>query len=349
MLKNLYESLLKKVNEGSHCVMLTYLDVHGDKYGSISEKVLLTDEEIDKKSVPLSLDIYDKIELSLNSGKLQSINIEDNKILLIEPFVPKPRLFIFGCGHVAKPVAEFAARVGFSVIAIDDRPSFANKGRFPDADKVICENFENCFDLIKFKKSDYVVIVTRGHRYDGVVLRQVLKHDLTYMGMIGSRRRVRGMKEELISEGYSEEKLNTLHSPIGLDIGGVTPDEIAISIVAELISCKNKGTSFTFPEFDLEVANKISEEDALPKALITILSAKGSVPRKAGAKMIAYFDGRTVGSIGGGCSEAAVILKAREVMRKKGFTIEHVDMTGEVAESEGMVCGGVMEVLVEVF
>ncbi|MDF2596269.1 MAG: xanthine dehydrogenase, partial [Clostridia bacterium] len=85
------------------------------------------------------------------------------------------------------------------------------------------------------------------------------------------------------------------------------------------------------------------------KALITILSSKGSVPRKAGAKMIAYLDGRTLGSIGGGCSESEVLIKARRVMLDKGFLIEHVDMTGDVAESEGMVCGGTMEVLIESF
>ena len=87
----------------------------------------------------------------------------------------------------------------------------------------------------------------------------------------------------------------------------------------------------------------------MPKVLITILSSKGSVPRKAGAKMIAYYDGRTIGSIGGGCSEAAVISKAREIMTKDGFLIEHVDMTGDVAQDEGMVCGGIMEVLIESF
>lgn len=349
MVKDLYKSLLKKVNEGNHCIMLTYLNLQGDRNGSILEKVLLTSEDIEKKSASLSDDIYEKIKLSLNSGKLQIFNVEDNKLLLIEPFMPKLRLIVFGGGHVAKPLVEFAARIGFSVTVVDDRPFFANLARFPEAEKVICESFENSFHLINFKKSDYVVIVTRGHRYDGVVLREVLKYDFSYMGMIGSKRRVKGMREELLNEGFSKDKLDLLNAPIGLDIGGITPDEIAISIIAQLISYKNKGASFTFPEFDRDVLENICEESSLPKALITILSSKGSVPRKSGAKMIAYFDGRTLGSIGGGCSEASVILKAREVMRSKGFLIEHVDMTGEVAESEGMVCGGVMEVLVEVF
>lgn len=334
--------------------MLTYLDFHGERNGFVSNKVLLTNEDILKKSIPLPHDIYDSISLSLDTGRLQIINLELNKSILIEPFVPQPRLIIFGGGHIAKPLSEFASRVGFSVNVIDDRPFFADQARFPWA-KVICESFEKSFEKIHLRKSDYIVIITRGHRHDGIVLREVLNHDLSYVGMIGSKRRVACMKEELITEGFPADKLNSVHAPIGLNIGAITPDEIAISITAELIYCKSRnihtesGEAFTFPEFDLNVAEKIFESSQIPKALITILSSKGSVPRKSGAKMVATYDGQTVGSIGGGCSEAGVLSKAREMMLNGGFFIEHIDMTGEVAESEGMVCGGVMEVLVEVF
>lgn len=355
MLENLYKTLLTKVNEGNKCIMLTYLGFHTSRSGSISEKIILTEDEIEKKSLPLNDEVYEKISLSFNTGKPQTVNIEQNKTILIEPFLPKPRLIIFGGGHVSKPLSEFASRVGFSVTLVDDRPFFANTARFPEAERVICEAFEKSFDLINLRKSDFVVIVTRGHRYDGIVLREVLAHDLSYVGMIGSKRKVRGMKEELLNDGYSNEKLASIVAPIGLDINSITPDEIGISIVAQLISYKNRvnvnesGEKFNFPEFDIEVAEKIFEEASMPKALITILSSKGSVPRKAGAKMVAYYDGRTIGSIGGGCSEAEVITKARDLMQDKGFLIEHVDLTGEVAETEGMACGGTLEVLVEVF
>ena len=355
MLESLYKELLEKVNGGNECVMLTYLDLHSSTKGTITEKVLLTSEDIEKKSLPLSNDIYLEMQLSISTGKIRIINIAENKSILLEPFIPKPRLIVFGGGHIAKPLSEFASRIGFSITLIDDRPFFANRVRFPEADKVICEDFEKSFSLINIRKSDYIVVITRGHRYDGLVLREVLKHDVSYVGMIGSKRRVAGMMEELLNEGFSNEKLSLVNSPIGLDIGAVTPDEIAISIVAQLISFKNKytmnkaGERFTLPEFDIEVVEKIFEKSEMPKVIITILSSKGSVPRKAGAKMVAYLDGRTVGSIGGGCSESGVISKAREIMLGKGFLIEHVDMTGDVAEAEGMVCGGVMEVLVESF
>lgn len=355
MYNALYKELLDKVNGGSKCAVLTFLSMLDGKNGSIEEKILLTDEDIERKSYPLSDDLYEKLKLSLDMGKLEIINTEGDKGVLIEPFIPKPRLIIYGGGHVAKPVSELAARVGFSVTVIDDRPSFANIGRFPEAESVICESFERSFELIKFRKTDFAVIVTRGHRHDGIVLREALKHDLSYIGMIGSRRRVRAMMEELLNEGFDKDKLNLVNSPIGIDIGAVTPDEIAVSIVAQLISFKNRsvlnkfGKDFVFPEFDVEVAEKISEESPVPRALITILSSKGSTPRKAGAKMVLYQDGRIIGSIGGGCSEAGVISSARSIMPDKGYMIEHVDMTGEVAESEGMVCGGVMDVLIEIF
>jgi len=349
-LENQYRELLSKVNAGEKCVMQTYLDRAN---GVILDKLLITTEDLQNKDLSITDDVRDKISLALDTGNIGYYELEDTRTLIIEPFISKPRLIIFGGGHISKPLTELAARTGFSVIVVDDRLFFANNERFPEAEEIICESFEHSFHKIGFRNSDYVVIVTRGHRYDGIVIREVLNHQLHYIGMIGSKRRVKGMMEELANEGYSREKLEQVKSPIGIEIAAITPDEIAISIVAQLIEIKNKGSinqsgkTFHMPEFDAEVLEKILEVSPIPKALITILSSKGSVPRKSGAKMIAYYDGRSIGSIGGGCSEAAVLTRAREIMLTKGCSIEHVDMTGEVAESEGMVCGGVMEVLVE--
>lgn len=355
MENRLYKDLLSNINNGVQCVMLTYLNPKDNTSGSIEKKILLTSEEIENKALPLDEGIYEGINNSISTGKIEKVNTNDNKLIIIEPFFPRPRLIVFGGGHIAKPLVEFSSKVGFCVSVIDDRPYFANTVRFPEAEEVICEDFGKSFDLINFRKSDFVVIVTRGHRHDGLVLRNVLKHDVRYVGMIGSKRRVKGMMEELLSEGFPKEALDNVNSPIGLDIDAVTPDEIAISIVAELISFKNKcitsnqSKKHSFPDFDSEVISKIYKEDDMPKAILTILSSKGSVPRKAGAKMISYLDGRTLGSIGGGCSEAEILNKSRELMLDKGYSIEKVDMTGDVAESIGMVCGGVMDVLVEVF
>lgn len=353
MYENVYNDLLNNLNNGDKCVLITYLNFNETDLGIIEGKFFLTEEDISKKSRNLSNDIYEKISDSLSNGKIEMIAIDNSKSILIEPFFPKPRLIVFGGGHIAKPLVEFASKVGFTITVIDDRPYFANSTRFPEAERVICEDFQKSFSLIKFKKSDFVVIITRGHRHDKLVLSNVINNNLSYVGMIGSRRRVRGMMEELISEGYSQEALNKVNTPIGLDIGAITPEEIAISIVAELISFKNKSSisskKFVYPEFDKELFLEISKEPSIPRAILTIVSSKGSVPRKPGAKMISYFTGQTLGSIGGGCSEADVLTTARGIMHKKGFLIQKVDMTGDVAESLGMVCGGTMNVIIEIF
>jgi xanthine dehydrogenase accessory factor len=268
---------------------------------------------------------------------------------LLEPYFPAPKLVIFGGGHIARPLSLYAARAGFGVTVIDDRPSFANVIRFPDAGRVICESFQKSFEMINLNRSVFVAIITRGHRHDMDCLRAVLKHETAYVGMIGSRRRVRNTKEQLLLEGYEGAVIDRLMAPIGLDIGAVTPDEIAFSIVAQLIQQRRMGMSkkTNWPEFDLEVLNELSVNDSSPKALVTIISTKGSVPRKAGAKMLVYNDGRIVGSIGGGCSEGEVIINARKILKTGGYMIQRVDMTGDIAEEEGMACGGIMDVLIE--
>lgn len=354
MFETLYNNLLNEVNSGNKCVMLTYLNFHNNSYGLIKNKILITEDNINKKSIQLEDKVYSQINDCIFTGKANTIKIDNDNMLLIEPFFPKPRLIVFGGGHIAKPLVEFASKVGFVITVIDDRPYFANSSRFPEAENIICESFEKSFEYIKFKKSDFVVIITRGHRHDGLVLRKVLNYNLAYIGMIGSKRRVKGMMEELILEGYSKDLLDKVNSPIGLDINAITPEEISISIIAQLISFKNKKNNlkqkFSYPEFDKDVNLEMCKKTSIPRAILTILSSKGSVPRKAGAKMVTYLDGRTLGSIGGGCSEADVLTKARSIMNNNNcFFIQNVDMTGDVAESLGMVCGGIMDVLIEIF
>lgn len=349
---SLYAALLAEIDAGRPCALLTTLQFQGSRRGTVESKALWT--------APRPLDglepaVLAALETCLATGRLQQLELSAQRALLIEPFTPRPRLVIFGGGHVAKPLSELASRAGFTVCVMDDRPFFANAERFPEAETVVCDSFENALHRLPLRETDFVAIITRGHRHDGVVLRQVLPQPVAYVGMIGSRRRVEGMRRDLLEEGFAPEALDALHAPIGLDISAVTPDEIGISIVAQLIAVKNAGLRSAqgknpgSPEFDREVVTVLAQPAPQPRAACTILASKGSVPRRAGAKMAAFFDGRTVGSIGGGCSEGAVITKAREIMDSPGrFCIEAVDMTGNVAESEGMVCGGTMEVLVEI-
>ena len=273
---------------------------------------------------------------------------------MAEPFFPKERMIILGGGHVALPVAEFGAKVGFLVTVVDDRLSFANPGRFPMAEQVLCDDFGHAIETLEIRESDYVVIVTRGHRHDADCLRMIGKGtEPAYLGLIGSRRRVAMVKEQLLAEGYDAGRLERLKSPIGLNIGGVTPEEIAISIIAEVISVKRLSREdkrvHSRSDVDFEVLKRLSEEADVPKAVVTVIESKGSSPRGAGAKMIVYADGRLLGSIGGGCSEAAVLTEARRMIGSGRYKVVHVDLTAEAAEDEGMVCGGVMDVLIEDF
>lgn len=355
MFENLYSELLDSLTHGDEVALVSYMRPEGPNSGSIVDKKLISRSRLEsglsETVLPSEIALLNE---SFNTGLPQSKNL-DGRFIMVEPYFPKPRLIIFGGGHIAKPLSELAAKSEFDVTVVDDRPMFANIGRFPEAQNVVCKNFENAFEDLKLRSSDFVVIVTRGHVHDGICIREALKYKLAYIGMIGSKRRVKGMMDVLKEEGYSEEKLASVSSPIGLDIGAVTPFEIAVSIIAEVIeyrrlrnggrdSARNK--KFNWPEFDREVLETICNPDE-NRALVTIISSKGSVPRKAGAKMLVYLDGRLLGSIGGGCSEAGIITIARDIIRDKGYCIESVDMTGEVAEELGMVCGGVMDVLIE--
>ena len=341
MNNEIYKKLIMELEMGRKAVIVSKLSDEGLKDGlsRYFDKELVLEDDFENNKIVMESKV-------LETGN--PVLLEDKKYLL-EPYFPSPKLVIFGGGHIARPLSLYATRAGFEVRVIDDRPSFANVARFPDAREVICESFEKSFNMINFNKSVFVAIITRGHRHDLDCLREVLKHQTAYVGMIGSKRRVRNTKEQLLSEGYESEVIERLMAPIGLDIGAVTPEEIAFSIVAQLIKQRRMGIDkkTNWPEFDLEVLGELCVNDTSPKAICTIIATKGSVPRKAGAKMLVFGDGRIIGSIGGGCSEGEVIINARRILKEGGYMVQRVDMTGDIAEEEGMACGGIMDVLIE--
>lgn len=339
MRKN-YQKVLKQLNQGQSAAMLTYFPK-----GSEGLKKTALDIENDH--------ISDQIKHLIQEG-IPTVVEEENQKIFVEPFHPKERLIIFGGGHIALPLVKFASEIGFSVTVIDDRPSFANSKRFPSADHVICERFEDCFDSLNLSEYDYVVIITRGHRHDTLCLRKLLARKETfYLGMIGSKHRVSGIKQLLLEEGYDAERIRRIYTPIGLEIGAVTPEEISISILAQVIRRKrleNEGKrAINRSEYDPNVLETIAGQGSDSFSIVTVMSTKGSVPRGPGAKMIVYPNRSIVGSIGGGCSEAAVIWDAMKIIGTGGYQITDIDLTGDIAESEGMVCGGIMKVLIEDF
>ncbi len=356
MSADIYRSLKSELDKGKKAVVVTFMNDGDSGRGSFHHKIILTEEQLHTSNTIHCLDetAVDKAKLALKTGNLQYFQSSKGASSLIEPYFPEPHLIVLGGGHIAKPLVEFGSKVGFLVTVVDDRPMFAYKSRFPDAEKVICENFNNCFTGLNLNEASFVVIVTRGHRNDMDCLKQVLNYKTAYTGMIGSKRRVKIVKEQLLNEGYPGELINKVNAPIGLEIGAITPEEIAISIIAQVISYRRLVSTSTetsvkvnWPELDRSVLDELCKDTGEPKALITIIETEGSVPRKAGAKMLVWPYGMTMGSIGGGCAEGEVINTAWRIIGSGGFNIHDIDMTGQIAEEEGMVCGGMMRVLIE--
>jgi xanthine dehydrogenase accessory factor len=163
--------------------------------------------------------------------------------VFIEPVLPPALLYIFGAGHVAACLCRAAADAGFDPVVIDDRSSYATKERFPAAREVHAVEFEDAFRQFDPNETSYIVIVTRGHRDDMRILRWAVQTRARYVGMIGSKRKVIGIFKTLQSEGVSADCFEGVRAPIGLDIGAVTPEEIAIAITAELIAARRRATS----------------------------------------------------------------------------------------------------------
>jgi xanthine dehydrogenase accessory factor len=156
-----------------------------------------------------------------------------------EPILPKPTLVIFGGGHVGAAVGKLAAWSGFEVVAVDDRPSFASQERFPDAARIVVDDPAKVAQTLAIDADTYLCIVTRGHRHDAVVLKEVIHSRAAYIGMIGSKRKVRTVMEGFIKDGIcTAEEFRRVHSPMGLSIHSLTVEEIAVSVVAELIAVR---------------------------------------------------------------------------------------------------------------
>ncbi len=168
------------------------------------------------------------------------LTIDGQRVLAEQTFVPGT-VFLFGAGHVSQQVQAFAGQVGFRTVVFDDRSEFANRDRFPTADEVIVlSSFYDSVEKFDIDRDSYLVIVTRGHSHDKTVLEQALKTDAGYIGMIGSRRKKAALFDAMLKQGFTNKDLERVYSPIGLSIGAETPEEIGISVVAELVKARSE-------------------------------------------------------------------------------------------------------------
>ena len=286
--------------------------------------------------------------MAAEDGRLT--DIADERIFA-ELLGNEKKMVICGAGHVSMPVIEIAKMLGFRVTAIDDREQFVQNALDHGADEGICSGFEEALAGIPGDPDTFFIIVTRGHLSDSECLLSIVKKPYAYIGMIGSRRKVGMVKQMLGDAGVPEEVIDSVHTPIGLDIGAETPEEIAVAIMAEIIEVKNSTRKST--GIPADIMNALLSGQRGPAVLATIVSKRGSSPRSAGSRMLISEDGSITETIGGGLAEARVIERAVEMLEANKNepqrpVMVYVDMTGKQVLDEGMICGGAIEVLLEI-
>jgi xanthine dehydrogenase accessory factor len=202
--------------------------------GCVEAEVWQAAREVMEEEKPRSLTFNLNHDPKYDSGLVCGGTLD----IYLEPILPVQTLYLFGAGHVSTNVYRAARMIGFEVVIVDDRESYANRERFPEAKDIYADDFERVMSQLAPNHSSYLVIVTRGHRDDMRVLRWAVDTPAKYIGMIGSQRKVIAIYKQLQQEGIAREKLSRVYAPVGLEIGAITPEEIAIAIVAELIAVR---------------------------------------------------------------------------------------------------------------
>ncbi len=249
----IYEEIVKLQRAGRRGAVATIVNARGSIPSFKSAKMLVRDDGSIAGTIGggcVEAEVWQAAREVIASEKTRTLSFNLNQDpkydtglvcggtleIFIEPVLPTPLLYIFGAGHVSLELYKAARNAGFDVIVTDDRDTYANHERFPEAREVIAEDFDKALAEMSPSESAYIVIATRGHRDDMRVLRWAVQTPARYIGMIGSRRKALTVYRELVKEGLAPELFDRVHSPVGLDIGAVTPEEIAISIMAELIA-----------------------------------------------------------------------------------------------------------------
>jgi xanthine dehydrogenase accessory factor len=227
-----FAELAALAENGTDCVLATKVTAEG----AVLAKQLFTQESL-LKGIANEEGLQDEVQMVFQRGETRKKKF-DNAEWILEPVAGTPRLVLFGAGHVARAICKSAAAVGFRVTVIDDRAQYANRERFPVAKEIVAKDFHEALGELKIRNSDYLIISTRGHRDDEEILERVVASNAKYIGMIGSKRKVLTTYKRLLSRGVSVDALKRVCSPMGLEIGAATPEEIAVSVVAELIAVR---------------------------------------------------------------------------------------------------------------
>ena len=252
---DIYEEIVKLRQEGRRGAVATIVNVRGSIPSFKTAKMLVRDDGSIFGTIGggcVEADVWQAARAVMESEKPRTLTFNLNQDpkydiglvcggtleIFIEPILPPALLYIFGAGHVAVNLYKVAKDAGFEVTVVDDRQAYANRDRFPEAHEVIADDFEKVMASLSVTESDYMVVVTRGHHDDMRVLRWAVQTRARYVGMIGSKRKTIAIYKELVKEGIPAHLFERVHAPVGLDIGAVTPEEIAVAITAELIAAR---------------------------------------------------------------------------------------------------------------
>jgi len=261
---DLFEEIARLRKAGFKCALATIVNARGSIPSYESSKLLIREDgsiagtvgggcveaevwtaarEVMQEEKPRTLTFNLNNDPTYDTGLLCGGTLE----IFVEPILPTPYLYVFGAGHVSLSLSKVATQAGFSTVIVDDRETYANRERFPEAAETYADDYEKVFERLSPNSSSFIIAVTRGHRDDMRVLRWAAATPARYVGMIGSKRKVIETVKFLEQEGVPASRLARVHAPIGLEIGAVTPEEISVSIVAEMIAVRRNALEDTKP------------------------------------------------------------------------------------------------------
>jgi xanthine dehydrogenase accessory factor len=257
---DVFEELVRLRNLGQKCALATIVEVRGSIPSYETAKLLVREDGSMIGTIGggcVEAEVWNAAREVMQTEKPKHLTFNlgqdaayDNGLIcggqldvFVEPVLPIPHAFIFGAGHISKSLSKVASLVGFATCVVDDRESFANRERFPEADEVYAGEYEEIFPRLAVNEGSFLIIVTRGHRDDLRVLRWAAGTPARYIAMIGSKRKVITVVKELEKEGIPRQAIERIHAPMGLEIGAVTPEEIAVSVVAEMIAVRRNADS----------------------------------------------------------------------------------------------------------
>ncbi|SFJ53997.1 XdhC family protein [Thermoflavimicrobium dichotomicum] len=354
---NIFRLLINEIKRGRNVFLATV--VGGSIKQAIGKQILYDDVgEILAKEEPIHLQLDLPHQIRAGKAGVHSVNVQGNQIkVMVEPLSPQPTLLVFGSGHIAESLVSIAKILSYQVIVIDDRSEYANQDQLPLADQIICGNFDEIMEQVPVHSQCYAVLATRSHQTDAICLSHLINQSLPYIGMVGSTRKIRSIFSLLRDRGLDPAQQTNIFAPVGLDIQSETPEEIALSILAEIQLIRFGGTGKPLSsmkkikkvhphdnkrmrqELDLFEAMANAWEEGRSFAAVTIIGTTGHVPRGIGSRMIVWEDGSICRTIGGGRRENEIIQMALECLKERKTYCAEADFGGSY-DSFQPVCGG---------